>query len=317
MSDKEEKLIKDINIDPHMTIGEFIELLEGSHGFTPASIIEAARILVEAYKGENIIKFLSFTGNIVATGIRGLLAQMIREGFVDVVITTCGTIDHDIARSFGGRYLKGYFEADDNELFKLGYHRLGNIFIPISDYGPLIEKKAREILDNILSEHDKVEWGVRELLHALGKYISDRNSIIRAAYEKNVPIYVPGIVDGAFGTQLFMYAQFKKFKLNLFKDERELADIVFSAKETSALIIGGGISKHHTIWWNQFKGGLDYAVYITTATEYDGSLSGARPREAISWGKIKPSAKKVVVYGDATLILPILYAAVKHLLCKS
>lgn len=311
----ERNLIRDINIHPNMSLGEFIELLSTSHGFTPASIIEAAEILVNAYR-RGVIKFLSFTGNIVATGIRGLIAQMVREGFVDVIITTCGAIDHDIARSFGGAYLKGYFEVNDYELYKHGYHRLGNIFIKIDDYGPLIERKTREILDKILEETGKTEWGVRELLHAFGKYINDRNSILRVAYERNVPIYVPGIVDGAFGTQLFMYSQFKRFKLDLFRDEKELADIVFSAKETSALIVGGGISKHHTIWWNQFKGGLDYVVYITTAIEYDGSLSGARPHEAISWGKIKPNARKTVVYGDATLILPLLYAAIKKLLYK-
>ena len=309
--------IGDITIDPSMSLNKFIELLDMSHGFTSASIIEAAKILAEVFKKEHVVKFLSFTGNIVATGVRGIITQMIKEGFVDVIITTCGTIDHDIARSFGGKYLKGYFEADDRELYKMGYHRLGNIFVPLSDYGPLIERKTREILKKLIEKEGKREWGVRELLYAFGKYINDENSILRAAYEKNVPIYVPGIVDGAFGTQLFMYSQFERFKIDLLKDEKELADIVFSAKEASALIIGGGISKHHTIWWNQFKGGLDYAVYITTAVEYDGSLSGARPREAISWGKIKPSAKKTIVYGDATLILPLLYAAVKHFLNKS
>jgi deoxyhypusine synthase len=73
--------------------------------------------------------------------------------------------------------------------------------------------------------------------------------------------------------------------------------------------VGGGISKHHVIWWSQFAGGLDYAVYVTTAVEYDGSLSGAHPREAISWGKIKPEASSEVVYGDATIILPLLLSS--------
>jgi len=97
---------------------------------------------------------------------------------------------------------------------------------------------------------------------------------------------------------------------------KKLAEIVFTSKKTGALIIGGGISKHHTIWWNQFKEGLDYAVYVTTASEYDGSLSGARPREAISWGKIKPEARKTVVYGDATLLLPLLYIGIRYYLSK-
>jgi deoxyhypusine synthase len=75
------------------------------------------------------------------------------------------------------------------------------------------------------------------------------------------------------------------------------------------LIVGGGISKHHTIWWNQFKGGLDYAVYVSTADEWDGSLSGARPREAVSWGKISATAKRIMVEGDASVILPIIVSA--------
>jgi len=77
------------------------------------------------------------------------------------------------------------------------------------------------------------------------------------------------------------------------------------------LIIGGGISKHHTIWWNQFREGLDYSVYITTAFEYDGSLSGARVREAISWGKVKEDARFVTIESDATLVLPFMIATLK------
>ena len=74
-------------------------------------------------------------------------------------------------------------------------------------------------------------------------------------------------------------------------------------------MLGGGISKHHTIWWNQFRGGMDYAVQITTAPESDGSLSAARTKEAISWGKITEKAKHVSIEGDATVLLPLLVNA--------
>ena len=106
-----------------------------------------------------------------------------------------------------------------------------------------------------------------------------------------------------------IYSQTNDFKLNLIRDELELSNLVFDNKTTGALMIGGGISKHHTIWWNQFKGGLDYAVYITTATQFDGSLSGARLTEAVSWGKVKEKAKYVTIDGDATIILPVMAAA--------
>ncbi|MEM5806043.1 MAG: deoxyhypusine synthase family protein, partial [Candidatus Aenigmatarchaeota archaeon] len=93
------------------------------------------------------------------------------------------------------------------------------------------------------------------------------------------------------------------------KDEKLLSDLVWNTKKSGAVIIGGGISKHHVIWWNQFKKGLDYAVYITTAVEYDGSLSGARPREAISWNKIKENALTITIECDATICLPIIVAS--------
>jgi len=93
------------------------------------------------------------------------------------------------------------------------------------------------------------------------------------------------------------------------KDEDLISDFIYSSDKTGALMIGGGISKHHTIWWNQFRGGLDYAVYITTAPEWDGSLSGARIREAISWGKVREDAEFITIEGDATVILPVMIAS--------
>jgi deoxyhypusine synthase len=120
---------------------------------------------------------------------------------------------------------------------------------------------------------------------------------------------VPGITDGAVGYQIWQFSQDHHIKIDILKDEQLMSDLVWNAKKSGALIIGGGISKHHTIWWNQFKDGLDYVVYITTAVEWDGSLSGARPREAISWGKVKERAKMVTVQEDATIALPIIFAA--------
>lgn len=304
--------IVDVEISDALSLGEFVELLSRIHGFTAGRVFEASKILAEMASRSDVVKFFSFTGNLVATGLRGLIAQMIREKLVNVVITTCGTIDHDIARATGGTYYKGFFEVDDVELSRDKIHRLGNVFIPWESYGERIENFTRELVEEAASE--KEEWGVRELLEKAGLKIDDEHSILRAATESKVPIYVPGILDGAFGTHLWINSQFKKFKLNTFKDMEELSNIIFKAKKTGGLIVGGGISKHHLIWWNQFRGGLDYAIYLTTAMEYDGSLSGAMPREAISWGKVKPKARKVAVIGDATVLLPLIYAGAKKLM---
>jgi deoxyhypusine synthase len=233
---------------------------------------------------------------------------MVKEGLFNAIITTCGTLDHDLART-KKEYYHGDFDLDDVKLHKEGINRLGNVLIPNESYGIILEEIMQPILKEIWETGEK-EWPVSKLIWEFGKRINDDNSIIYWAQKNNIPIFVPGITDGAFGSQLWMfYQEHKDFKIDMFSDEQALADIVFSSKKTGALMIGGGISKHHTIWWNQFKDGLDYVVYITTASEYDGSLSGAKINEAISWGKVKEDATQVTVEGDATLILPLLYGA--------
>jgi deoxyhypusine synthase len=137
----------------------------------------------------------------------------------------------------------------------------------------------------------------------------NETSILYWAAKNDIPVYVPGVTDGAVGYQMWLFSQDHDFRLNLLKDAGELNDIVFTARRTGALLVGGGISKHHTLWWNQFRDGLNYAVYISTADEWDGSLSGARPREAVSWGKINDKADRVMIEGDASLILPVMVSA--------
>jgi deoxyhypusine synthase len=302
---KELELVEDVTIYPDISVEELIELYGKIHGFMAGHLYEAIRILREALP-ESKIRILSFTANIVSTGLRGILAQLVREGLFNVVITTCGTLDHDIARAEGGKYLKGFFEADDVKLYEEGYHRLGNIFIPIEDYGLKVESFVRRLVEEAIKIKER--WPLYELLWLAGSLIKDRNSILRAAYNAKVPVFVPGWPDGAFGTAVFMEAQRgNRILIDYTEDMKKLSDIFFP-KEGKAvgLLIGGGISKHHAIWWSQFRDGLDYVVYITTAVEYDGSLSGAHPREAITWGKVKSGARKVVVYGDVTLLLPII-----------
>jgi deoxyhypusine synthase len=307
MGDILERVV-DRRVSSSMGVMDLIMLYRDIHGFMAGHLYRGFEILAEMIDNADL-RFLSFTGNLVSTGLRGVLAQLIDEGFFNVVITTCGAIDHDIAKSMGGGYYRGFFEADDEDLYRRGYHRLGNIYIEIKGYGVPIERFTHSLVDEIVGE--KREWPVYEILWRAGEKLSrDPYSILGAAYRRKIPVIVPGIIDGAFGTALYTRSKISGVKIDLFSDMDLLAEMVFRSKKSGALIIGGGISKHHTIWWNQFKEGLDYAVYITTATEWDGSLSGAHPREAVSWGKIKPSGRRAVVYGDATIILPIIAAGI-------
>jgi len=299
--------VRDRRVEPGMTVEDLIGLYGDIYGFMAGHLYRAAEVLGEGL-ARSELRILTFTGNLVSTGLRGVFAQLVEEGFFNVVFTTAGALDHDIARAMGGVYYKGYFEADDEELAEKDIHRLGNIYIPVEAYGPKVEEFVMNLAEK--ASGVKEEWPVYELLALAGTMIEDPHSILRAAARNGVPIFVPGWPDGAFGTSLFMARQKHGIKVDYMLDMKRLADIFFTSKgEATALIVGGGISKHHAIWWSQFRGGLDHVVYVTTAVEYDGSLSGAHPREAVSWGKVKPKARRVVVYGDATIIVPLLAAS--------
>lgn len=318
MKDLRQRIIKDLikdvdlsNLEKHSeSFNQLLIVYEKMGGFSARYVCKASQIIREMLKDSKCTKFMGFTANIVATGLRGLLSSLISRKIVDVIVTTGGSIDHDIARAFGGKYYLGEFEYDDTELKRSEIHRLGNVLIPFESYGPIIESKVHEVLDDVLEHKDT--WTPSELLKAFGERIDDKNSILYQAARNNVPIFSPGIVDSAFGTALFTYNEIsrgssgKRIKLDVLGDMAKIANIVYSSDSLGAIILGGGISKHHIIWWSQFKGGLDYAVYISTAVEWDGSLSGARTREAISWGKLKPEAKHVFVPADVTVVFPII-----------
>jgi deoxyhypusine synthase len=305
------KPVKDIQLQKNMNTDKLVRELYESGGFTAKKLAMGVDILETMVKEKDCTTFLSFPACIISTGTRGVIKELLKRKLVDAVITTCGTLDHDLARVWKD-YYHGTFIADDEDLHKKGINRLGNIFIPLECYGTVLEEKMQPILKELYQKKQK--WSTKELIWEFGRRLeSEKNgkdSIMYWAWKNKIPIFVPGITDGAFGSQMWMYYQeHRDFTIDLFSDEQALSDIVFTAKKMGAFIIGGGISKHHVIWWAQFKDGLDYAVYLTTAVEHDGSLSGARMREAVSWGKLKEKAAYVTVEGDATVLLPLMSSA--------
>ncbi len=295
--------VKDTYVNKNTTLNDLMKIFESSGGFTSKKIYEGYEILKEEFSSDETT-FLSFPADIISTGTRGIINQLVKKKLVDVIITTNGTLDHDIARSYTN-YYSGTFNFGDMKLRDLNINRLGNVFVPDESYGVIIEEKVMPMLEDLYKI--KKEWAPNELIREVGLKINNENSILYNAAKNNIPIFVPGMTDGSFGSQLWSFYEMNHdFKINLLEDEHKLSDIIFDAKKTGALMIGGGISKHHTIWWNQFRDGLNEAVYVTTAQEYDGSLSGAKLEEAITWKKVREDAKFVNIYGDATVILPLL-----------
>ena len=308
------KTVKDIKISNESTARDIFNELGQSGGFESRNVADGVEILTDMIQDENCLKFLSFIGAIVSTGFRGILRDMIKKKWCDVVITTCGALDHDIARHFA-EYKEGSFTMDDKELADQNIHRLGNVLVPMENYGPLIEEKVQKILEQAYNAGKK-EFSTADINRELGKSMGE-DSFLYWAYKNNISVIVPGIMDGAVGSQVWMFAQkHPDFKLDLIEDANFLSGLIFKAKKSGALMLGGGVPKHHTLWWNQYREGLDYAVYVTTAQEFDGSLSGALVREAISWGKVTKNAKETTIHAEITTVFPFMYKALLEKLEK-
>ncbi len=300
--------IKDIQLSRNITVKELVEQFRNA-GFQAQNIGIAAEILSEAKKN-NAFTFLSFTSNMAASGLRGVFIELAKRKKIDAIVTTSGSFDEDVIRS-KMPYLQGDFEADDEKLGREGINRMGNIFVPNDRY-EYLEQFSEKTIAEIYSE--KKEVTPSELLNEIGKRIESENSLLYWCSRNSIPVFCPGITDGALGMQLAFFQQrHSDFKVDVVRDFSRIIDLGMTAKKTLGIILGGGIAKHHTIISNILNG-LDYAVYINSSTPYHGSLSGATTSEAKSWGKLKENSMAVTIHGDALVIFPMIAAAVNEFL---
>ncbi len=305
-------LIKGFTLNKKIKVIDLIDLF-GDIGFQATNINKASKI-IEKMKKEKATIFLSFTSNMVSSGLREIFAQLIKEKIVDAIITSVGSIEEDLMKT-KKPFLLGDFETSDIELHKDGTNRIGNIFVPTDRYEEF-EKLIQPFFKKMFEKQKKLNKMISpsELIFELGKTVSDKNSILYWATKNNIPIFCPGITDGALGLQLYFFKQEnKEFGIDVTADFEKATQMVLTADKTAGIILGGGIAKHQLIGLNILRDGLDFAVYVTTATEGDGSLSGAKPREAKSWSKIKEEANVVCVEGEATIIFPLLAIKMKQI----
>lgn len=303
-------VVQDLDVARPLSVGELVAQWRAGGGFTAKKLAVAADLLHRMVADPEQKVILSFPAAVCATGTRGVIRDLVKHRLVDAIITTCGTLDHDLARLWEP-YYAGRFDLDDRELHQQGVNRLGNVLVPNSSYGEVLEAKLRPRLEAWAEE--ETSWSTRRLCERLGEWAAEEEnreeSLLYWAWKNQIPVFVPGPTDGSVGAQVWMtYQRNRKIRFDLLADEQDLSDFVHGPKRLGALMLGGGISKHHVIWWSQFRDGLDTVVYVTTAPEWDGSLSGARVREAVSWGKVKEEAEWQTVEGDATVLLPLLVA---------
>jgi deoxyhypusine synthase len=226
-----------------------------------------------------------------------------------VLVTTAGSIEEDVMKSMDPFHI-GSFEIPGRYLYDHGVARIGNLLVPNDRYA-YFEHFMDGVLKKFYDGQKKGSIGsTSDLIRLMGKEINNEDSILYWCQKNNIPIFCPGLTDGATGDQIYFAKQrWKDFCLDISKDIKQLVDIALNADKTGVILLGGGISKHFTLNAQIFRDGADYAVYVNTGQEFDGSDSGARIDEAITWAKVKPNAPNVKVYADATLVFPIIVAA--------
>lgn len=304
--------IKHIEIKDKMSVLDLIKEMGDSGVLGAGKLAKATYLLADSIKDGDTAIFLSVAGPIVPGGLRKVIADLIKDGYVDVLITSGANITHDLVEAFGGRHYKG-MHADDEKLCEQGMGRIGDLYTKSEDF-EVFEKEITEILAEISKENKIIS--IKDLLSFIGKVIDDEDSILKIAAEKGVPIYAPGIIDSMLGLQLWMFTQDNELHLDAVADMHELSDIVFGSKKVTAVMLGGGLPKHYALASNLLKGGVDAGIQVTMDRSETGSLSGAPLEEAKSWAKAKAGSNLVTVVGDVTIIFPMMVAGAREIINK-
>ncbi|HDD70878.1 MAG TPA: deoxyhypusine synthase [Candidatus Woesearchaeota archaeon] len=294
-------IVKDFTWKKGMKVKDLVTAYRNL-GFQSIELGKAADLIVKMKKNSAKI-FLTFTSNMVTSGLRGFFAQLIRLGMANVIVTTVGGIEEDIMKATGEKFSIGRFDEDDVELHEQGINRVGNIMINNESYMNF-EDRINPILAKLYEK--KKRWPVSEMLREIGKMLDDENSILCQAARAEVPIFCPAITDGAFGFHLYLFQQkHPDFIVDVVKDFGNILLSTNHDEKKAVIALGGSISKHHAILCTLLNGGAEFALYMTTAHKTSGSMSGATTNEAKSWGKVKDDSDIATVIGDTTVMFPL------------
>lgn len=293
--------VKDFKWCKGMSVKDFAQQL-GKVGFQSVELDRASQIIVKM-KEEGAKIYFTFTSNMVTSGLRGFFAQLIKLKVVDAIVTTAGGIEEDIMKASGDKFPISHFRADDVALHEKGMNRIGNLLIPNECYIKF-EGSMLELIEKLYKKQKR--WAVSDMLREIGSTLNDEDSILYNAAKYNVPVFCPAITDGSMGFHLYMFQQdHPDFIVDVVKDFENLLLSSSQDEKKGLIALGGGISKHHAVLGGLINGGMDYAVYMSTAHEASGSMSGATTSEAKSWGKVKDNADAVTVNGDVTVMFPL------------
>lgn len=309
-----EQPVKHIRIDDALSVDQLIQQFKNSGSFGAGRLSTACDIYEKMARDKECTIFLGLAGAVVPAGMRSLVAGLIRKGLINVVVSTGANMVHDSIEALGGHHYKGHWLMNDHVLYKYHVYRIYDVLVPEEDFIKL-DYKLVDIYDEIAEENKGKSLSSSMFTRELGKRLNDPDSILRSAYESDVPIFLPAVRDSEFGYIHYLHASRKTSQdtllVDAFKDVPEIIGICRRSTRNGMIIIGGGAPRN-TIQSAALatKSGLDYAVVITMDRPETGGLSGSTLEETVSWGKVKDKADSVMVIGDAMVVFPIMVASV-------
>ncbi|WP_336133979.1 deoxyhypusine synthase [Natronomonas amylolytica] len=312
--------VEHASVSAGMSVADLAEQY-GKAGIGAADLSEAIDVTGEMFASDETTVFLGLAGAMVPAGMRQIVADLIRDGYVDALVTTGANLTHDSIEAIGGKHHHGAAEHDklserefDEQLRDEEVDRIYNVYLPQEHFALFENHLREEVFDEIGEEVVSIAEFTNELGRANSE-VNDREDIdedpgiAAAAYANDVPVYVPAIQDSVLGLQAWLRSQVTGFSLDALKDMSPLNDIAYEAESTGAIVVGGGVPKNYVLQTMLVTpDAYDYAVQLTMDPPQTGGLSGATLEEARSWGKLKRDARNVSVYADATITLPLVVA---------
>ena len=297
--------VNQINVESNMSVSDLIDNFDASGVLGAGRVARARNILVDMIQDDDMNVFMSLGGPLITGGMRNVVSKMIKEGHVNLIVSSGANLTHDLVEAFGGAHYR-HEGKDDEELNEEGIGRIADINVGSDDF-TIFETEITKVFEKIAAKKSVIS--IQELLYEIGLLVEDENSFIASASRNNVPIFAPGIIDSMIGLQLWIFSQDHDFTISAAGDMPYLSDIVFSSQKVGAILLGGGLTKHYTLASNVITGGLDSAIQITMDRPEAGSLGGAPLEEAKSWAKAKCGSNLASVVGDVTVIFPLIYAS--------
>jgi len=302
-----EKRVKHIELKPGMRVDELVEEMGKSGVFSAGRVARAVEIYREMMDVGSTI-FMGVGGAMVPGGLRLALTQAIRGGLVDILVVTGANATHDLMEAFGGHHARGEALVDDAKLRRAGISRIFDVYVPQRVF-ELFEDRIQPMFSKVTKDGSRMSSA--ELLRRIGTRLTDRNSFLKAAAEKKVPVFCPAIADSILGLQAWLYSQEHPLVINTLQDVGEIFQLASEAKSPGAVLLGGGVPKNFIFQSMLLTSqSFEYAIQITMDRPEPGGLSGATLEEAKSWGKVAKDAKTVTVIGDTTVVLPMILASV-------